>query len=190
MQDRFWPGLIVFSLVLAVGLPVAAVCSGTANETFVRVRPAGGTYDVGSTIDVEVVVEDVQNLYGADVQLTFDTTRLSVIDANPSEPGTQISPRDDLLSTDLVVREEANNTTGDIWYAVTQLNPSEPVTGTGTIFAFTLQTLSPGEAVPVAIESAKLATRSGDPITSTTQGAYYTIGAERRVFLPFVVKDA
>ena len=97
-------GLLILLLILGSSLFVASA----QNQVWVRVLPAVGSYQLGDEIPVEVLIEDVTNLYGAEVRLAFDAARLAVIDANPSQPGVQVQPRSDLLSPDLVIRNEAD----------------------------------------------------------------------------------
>ena len=175
-------GLLAFSLLLAVPL----LAAGAATDTWVRVLPPGGAYFEGDPIAVEVWIEDVVALYGADVRLAFDANRLAVLDANPSLPGVQVVPHDDLLSPDLVIRNEADNQAGTVWYAVTQISPSPPVTGTGVLFSFTFQALYAGEAL-VEISYERLSTIDGTEIPASSAGAAYLIEGPYRRFLPLVL---
>lgn len=181
MRRTTWLILGLLVLTLAAVVPLVTADPGPDAAAAVRVLPAGGTYPVGAEIDVEVWVEDVEDLYGADVQLTFDPTRLRVVGP--------VTPRDDLLSPDLVVKQEADNDLGTVWYAVTQLNPSEPASGSGALFSFTLQTLAAGDPVPVDVDDAQLANRDGEFIPAAAHGAQYAVGEGYRVFLPLAMKN-
>ncbi len=175
-------GLVVLSLLLVAPLLVA----GAATDTWVRVLPSSGTYSEGEQIAVEVWIEDVVALYGADVRLAFDAGRLAVLDADPSLPGVQVVPGYDLLSPDLVIRNEADNQAGTVWYAATQINPSPPVTGTGVLFSLTFQTLYAGEA-PVEVSYERLSTIDGTEIPASSAGAVYLVEGPYRRFLPSVL---
>jgi len=61
--------LLVAGLLLAgVFLPLlGAYAGGMTNTPLVVVKPSAGSYEVGETIAVEVWVEDVVDLYGADL---------------------------------------------------------------------------------------------------------------------------
>lgn len=176
--------LLVLSLLLVVPLPAA----GAAADTWVRVLPPGGTYTEGEPIAVEILIEDVAALYGADVRLAFDAGRLAVLDANPSLPGVQVVPSDDLLFPDLIIRNEADNEAGIVWYAATQISPRPPVTGTGVLFSCTFQALYAGEA-PVEISYARLSTIDGDDIPASTAGAIYLVEGPYRRFLPLALSS-
>jgi len=174
-------GLLVALLALGMELLGASA----AGETRVRVRPGAGSYQAGQQIAVEVFVEDVADLYGADVQLAFDATRLVVLDANPSKPGVQVQPRDDLLSPDLVLSADADNVAGTVRYVMTQLNPSQPVSGSGVLFSLTLEASAEGPAT-VAIQQLTLTDRDGIVIPATAQDAAYWVGTLLKVYLPRV----
>jgi hypothetical protein len=157
-------------VLLAMLLPCSVADAG--GPVVVSVKPVRGNYRVGELIAVEVWAENITDLYGADVRLTFDSAKLTVVDADPARPGVQVTPRADLLSPDLVVRREADNQAGTIWYAATQLNPREPASGSGALFAFTLRVLSPG-LHSVRIQYQQLSTRDAELIPADTQDARY-----------------
>lgn len=134
-------------LVLMVeGLPQAATAAAGSplGVAVVRCEPLFVTGAVTSTIQVDLYVANVANLYGADIKFGFDPSRAQVVDADPFMPGVQIQPLGGFLSPDLVVRRDANNVVGTIQYAVTQLNPSQPVTGSGSLARITFQPLMSG----------------------------------------------
>ena len=136
---------------------------------------------------VEVWVSDVQGLNAADVRLTFDPQQFEIMDADPNQAGIQVIPRNDLLSPDLVIKKEADNATGEIWYAVTQLNPSPPASGSGALFAFRLHPRKTGVG-GFNFSSFKLATREGTVISATPISVtyYVTLGDSVSMYLPLL----
>ena len=184
---RMWTwARLGFAVLFVVGM-VPLLPASAGDGAWVRVLPADGSYLDGGTIAVEVWVENVEQLYGADVRLAFDTAHLAVVDANPSAPGVQLVPRGDLMSPDFVIKNEADNQAGTIWYAATQLNPHEPVTGSGAIVAFTFQAQGVGPAV-VDVQYRKLARRDGTEIPANAAGASYQIKESFRLYVPIVVR--
>jgi hypothetical protein len=186
MRNRHRHAFAGLALLILLATPVLAVAPRA--DTWVQVLPAEATYDVGQEIDAEVWIEDVEGLYGAEIHLAFDPDHLQVLDADPVRPGTQVSPSDDLLSPDFVVRNEADNAAGTVWYAVTQLNPSPPVTGSGTLFGLTFVTTSPGDTA-VDVTDHVLSDRNAEVLPASTTGAVYHIGGVRRVFLPLIADN-
>lgn len=165
----------ILTILLAVG--VCALASRPAwayTAPSVVVYPAGGAYSTGQFIHVQVWVENVTDLYGADVQLAFDPAAFQVQDANPSAPGVQIKLRSDFLQPGFVLHREANNTTGSVWYANSQVNPALPVSGSGALFEFDLLTLKAG-SFTLDIASHLLAASGGVAIPSNPYGATYTV---------------
>lgn len=134
----------------------------------VRCDPLNASGPANQDLVIDIYVQDVIDLYGADVRLSFDTTIAQVVDADPTLPGTQIQPLATFLSPDFVIKKEANNSAGTIWYAATQLNPSPPVSGSGPLARFTLRALTAGSfALPIT--SAQLSKAGGIPIPLTIQ---------------------
>ncbi|MBC7234668.1 MAG: hypothetical protein H5T69_02415 [Chloroflexi bacterium] len=96
------------------------------------ISPTHSEVAVGMTTTVDIEISNVKNLYGATVELSFDPTLAQVVDADPGEAGVQIA-LGDLLSPDNVVTNQVDNTAGTIELDLSQIAPSPPVTGTGTL---------------------------------------------------------
>jgi hypothetical protein len=188
-QQR-WPGILaaILILILATSIPVAGK---PADDTaHLHIIPPAGSFQIGQEKDIEIWVDDVTDLYGVDIQLQFDPALFEVVDANPGLPGVQITPRNDLLSTDLVARKEADNVAGTVWYAVTQLNPSPPVSGSGALFALRLRALTPGSG-QLAFTNQQLSTRDAELIPATSSAATYTVtgAATYSLNLPLMLRN-
>jgi hypothetical protein len=170
---------------------LAATAHSAALVPQLRMLPATGTIAIGDQISVEVWIENVTNLYGVDIQLTFDPARFQVIDANPALAGVQITPRAGFLKPDLIIRRTADNSAGTIWYAVSQLNPRLPITGTGVLFEFALRATSSGTGT-LGYRQYVLSTRDGDPIPADASGANLEVLSninKYNLYLPVVHAD-
>ncbi len=119
----------------------------------------------GATVELKVVVDRVVDLFGAEAHLTFDVTRLEVVDAKPLRPGIQIGDGD-LLNPDFVVRNLADNESGLIYYAVSHMPPRRGVDGSGVLLRIIFRARASGTA-EVALRQVVLATSSGEEIPST-----------------------
>jgi hypothetical protein len=172
-------------LVLWLGSLAPHPARAGSPATTLRVLPATGTYAVGTVFEVEVLIEDVAGLYGADISLAFDPARLAVVDADAGTSGVQIRPHGDFLTPDLVLHREADNAAGSAWYVVTQLKPSEPVTGTGVLFSFQAQALTAG-MVTIEVDQYLLSDRDGGSLPAALAGAVYTVTAGYALRLPLV----
>lgn len=182
--------LLLEALLVAAGLVVdarvlphhAALASPDLPTTAVtRCEPLFVAGSVGSSVDVDLYVAHAANLYGADIKYTFDPSIVQVVDADPFMPGVQIQPLGGFLSPDLVIRRDANNATGTIQYAVTQLNPSQPVTGSGSLARVTFQPIAQGRFV-MPDNGSILAAYGGSAIPSIGLPCIVTIGNEPPCF--------
>ncbi len=107
--------------------------------------------DVGT---VEVRVEDVIQLAGAEVHLVFDATLLEVADADTETEGVQIV-HGDFLSPDFVVQNIADPSAGTIDYAIVCMPLDKAVSGSGVLARITFRALAEGETL-VDVSSAIL----------------------------------
>jgi len=159
-------------------LALLAISRGPATaaqvlDTIVRCDPSTVTGPVGLPLSVDIYVENVVDLYGADVRMAFDTSSLQVMDVDPAADGTQIAPLNTFLSPDFVVRRVADNTAGTIWYAATQVNPTEAVSGSGPLARITFLASRPGQ-ITLPITYHKLGTRVGIEIPATARNCSVT----------------
>ena len=131
--------LVLWTALEAAGAgAVASPVSAPGQGTIVRCEPASITVPVGVVMSLDLYVQDVGDLYGADVRLSFDPAVVRVVDADQNAAGVQIQPLSGFLKPDFVVRKVADNISGTIWYAATQVNPTLPVTGSGSLARVTL----------------------------------------------------
>ncbi len=103
-----------------------------------HVSPQATRLKVGDITTLDLTIAQVRELYGIEVHLRFDAEALEVVDADPSQDGIQIEPGT-LPTPDFVVQNQADNDTGTINYAVTQLPPRKPGEGAGVVARITLR---------------------------------------------------
>lgn len=158
---------ILLALTLA-GLPwgYGVAC---ANGPVVRVVPASQYLTVGGVTTVDIRIEDVANLYGADVRLSFDPAKLQVQDADPTASGIQIQagtfPHP---SQGYIVQNTADNAAGTMTYAIALLAPAAPVSGNGVLAKITFQAVGEGTS-SIAFTSATLSDAQANSIAATTE---------------------
>ena len=179
---------ILLAILFVNGRHAAA---SPAQDTIVRCDPKTIAGSLGQTVTVDIYVQNVAELYGADVRLGFDTTKVQVVDADAAATGVQIEPLDTFLSPDFVVRKVADNDAGTIWYAATQVNPSVEVTGSGPLARIILQPLQPGTfELPITYQ--KLVKRTGIQIPAIAQNCSVTfieVTSDLTTYLPMIVKQ-
>ena len=132
-----WSYAIIFLLSLLF-VPALATPTSAAGTATVRLEPAAGNVDVGQTIDVNVVVADVTNLYAVEVHLTYDPNLLEVVDANPAMAGVQVG-LGPFLAVDYTPQNQVDQGAGQIDFAYSQMAPSSPASGTGVIATITFR---------------------------------------------------
>jgi len=117
--------------ILLVGERTVSNAS-TEVTTTVTFSPNPASFTGSQTVQVQIIANDVVNLYGADVRFSFDPAILEVVDDLP-DPGINIQPVDSFLTNLWVIKNEVNNSAGTVWYAVTQLNPATSKNGSGAL---------------------------------------------------------
>ena len=163
--------------------------------TRVVIHPSQANLSVtGQTVDLDIRVEQVTDLYGGRVQLSFDPSVLQVRDADPraSAPGVQIRPGDFLDPfNQFVLVNQADNTAGTIDFAVTQLHPATARSGSGVLATVTFEALAKGSSAVHFVDVRLGDDTRPDPveIPAQTQDALVTVGGELRVYLPVVLRS-
>jgi len=172
-SDRLWVvSRWALTVAITVCLWVPLVVVGQV-QTQVRIDPPSAQVRTGGSVTLDIVVADVQDLYGLDVRLAFDPTQVEVLDADPEKEGVQIQPGD-FLYPDFMVRNQADNQAGTIWFAINQLNPHEAVSGTGAVASITFRGKAAGTS-SLSFTYHLLGTRQGEPIEAVTQDGQITV---------------
>jgi hypothetical protein len=160
-----WPLL----LLLTWGRTAAAQ-SGAA---VLRPEPAALTLAAGETQTVAIVIESAAEVYGIDVRASFDPALVEIVDANPGREGVQMTPGD-FPQPDFVALNAADNAAGALRYAVTQVNPTPPASGSGTVFTIQVRGRAAGTSL-LRIDLVEMANRSGELLAVTTSDGTITI---------------
>ncbi len=157
--------LIGISLLMLSGFTPAAA----QPQTVVKVVPQTLKLRVGERATVDLVIEQVAELFGAEIHLTFDPDVLEVVDADGTKEGVQIEPGV-LPAPDFVVQNAADNQAGTVDYALTQLKPSEPRSGDGLLARVTFRGKSAASS-QILLEQFVLADIEGTAIEALPQHA-------------------
>ncbi|MFQ5855700.1 MAG: hypothetical protein ACE5LU_08680 [Anaerolineae bacterium] len=117
-------------------------------------------------------VEDVRDLYGIDVTISFDASAVTVIDADPARPGIQIEPGP--LFAGLPYFPAMNRVTvdeetgiGTVMFAIVLLNPAEPIDGSGVVARILFESVESAIAAASSaftIENALLSDQHANPL--------------------------
>jgi hypothetical protein len=185
------------ALIVAALLQAAAAFAAPGQTAIVRPDPLVATVPVGGQVVVNIYIQDVQNLYGADIRFSYDPAVLEVQDADPAASGVQIQPLSTFLKPDYVARNKACNVVdpadpacplaGILRYAVTQINPSAPASGSGALAAITFKRLRP-DVTTLEVITHDLSDRNGVTIPSTVQDGKVDLAVMRKLYLPLIVR--
>jgi len=172
--------LVLGTIVLTLGAPDATV-QGQSQAGAVRFSPFPAQVAQGGVVTVEVWLENGANYYGLDMRLLFDTSRLQAVSG-------RVTPLWEVFDANdhFVIKNQVNNATGEIWYAVTNTNPAEPFTGTGRICSITFTGVEPGAAV-LDLYYVKGSTRDGDALFPRQMDGAIIVGPVHRLYMPAVM---
>ncbi len=143
---------------------------------------------VGQVATVNVVVENIQDFYGAQVYLHFDPAVVQVVDANLTQPGIQVTSGS-FLHPDFVQENQADNALGTIDYVITQLNPTLPVSGSGTLFSVQFRAMTIGQQTLItqrAFPPTVLAVVVGPQVTAPTPYQWQDGTITVAPFVPYI----
>lgn len=158
----------------ALTILIITVCANGAfaqSTALIKIVPNAATISVGQTIEMSVQVENIVNLYGIEMLIQFDHNLLEVVDANPNKPGIQITTGEFLRGG----LEGANTVVdGTIDYAMQQVAPNPPASGSGTLVRILFRGIGSG-TVDVRIDDLNLSDQAGQGIGSAFHGAQITI---------------
>jgi hypothetical protein len=155
-------------MALALQSPLPSDSSQPEATAQVQVSPASSTIpNMGASVDVDILVQNVANLYAYRLQISFDPSVVRVKDADPSggSPGVQIQAGEFLDVFNLyVIYNQANNSTGMIDFAVTQTYPATAKSGSGQLARITFEGLKPGSSVVDIFQARLLDNSLPDPL--------------------------
>jgi LysM repeat protein len=157
----------------APGLWSHAVFQGNALLHF---SPSPQQVPLGGTASVQLRLENVNNLYGIEAHLIFDASLVQVEDDDPEWNGVQIAPGE-IPNPEFTVQNAVDNSVGRLDYAVVQLAPRPPASGSGVVATIRFRGVRKGSG-SIRFSSAKLASPDGEEIAVTLQeGAIVVVSA-------------
>jgi hypothetical protein len=171
--------LLGFWVLLMNVLPTAA------QGARVWLDPATLELSPGNEGDLDIRVEDVTELAGAEVHLAFDPALLEVVDVDPSTDGLQIA-HGDFLSPDFVAQNIADPTTGTVDYAIACIPLDKAVSGSGVLARITFRALDGGQTL-VETRSVLLADKQKQPIAVDTEESVVVISHPGRSLAVWVL---
>lgn len=173
---RTWRAIVwLVGCIALIGLGIAP--AHAQSGTIVRCDPVFKEIAAGEVFTLDIYVENVTDLYAADVHLRFNNSHLEVVDASANEPGVQVAPLGVFLAPDYVVRNLVDAAGGTVTYAATQLytDHPNPVSGSGPLARITFRPLVE-DITTLTFTYQKLARRDGSQIAASSQSCVVNIG--------------
>ncbi len=132
----------------------------------IRVTPELTETQAGLTFTVRTRITDVEDLYGLDFLMSWNTTLLDYVSH------TLTIPVEDyyygvLHEPVLIIGDEVNETVGTYWIAAASSSPAPPFSGDGTVFKITFLAKTNGTC-RLRIFSSNLTDSNGQPILHRT----------------------
>lgn len=124
---RIW--LVVVLAILLLGTSCAP--SGPV----IKVEPSVSSIQINNTVRVPIKVENIANLTGTEVHLSFDANVLEV----------QELVDGGFIKADFTIQNTFDNAAGTIDYAVAQIDRT-PANGSGTLFEIVFRAKAPGDS--------------------------------------------
>ena len=116
----------------------------------------------GVEVEIPIDIEDVVDLYGIDIELTFDPEFWEFRDADPNRLGIQVQ-LGDFLDPGILLYYDIYPEEGRIHLVTSQVRPSEGKTGDGNIMVLYATALKTG-TTGFEVSNVEMSTRDGDDI--------------------------
>jgi hypothetical protein len=163
---------ITMLLLVCTLLSFCFVYPALAQSTLVKAEASASQPHVGDTLTVNIKISNVQNLYGVDVTLKWNTTVLNLISATP-KLGVESNPEGILHESSTypieIIDNTATQSSGEYHLLATSTGSSTPAfTGSGTIatVTFTVTTIGSTE---LALNDVEIAIKGNvDAVTPST----------------------
>lgn len=137
-----------------------------ASISSVKIDPDYREVGVGLTTAVDIHISNATNLYGAQVHVAYDPSLVQIVDTQPMT-GVQVAVGD-FPYPDYVGVNTADNVSGMLHLAVTQVKPRLPAQGDGVMGTITFMGVQSGTS-PVTITLAHLSDPDGFELPSTVR---------------------
>ena len=142
--------MLIVSFALVALFPIQAVLVQAASGTTVSSVPSTITPALGENFTVNITVTNVQNLYGVDVELSWNASVLQVLNVDlhlgveSHSDGVlhEIFPNAEID----VVENDVSSETGTYHVVATSVNPAPSFSGSGNIAVLTFTVISLGHS--------------------------------------------
>jgi len=170
---KHWLMVLTILATIAACTPAAAPSVVPASGIAVHFDAPSTPVAAGSTFTAKVQLDRVKDLAGGEVYISYNPAILEVQDADPAKSGVQVALgaflKPDFVAQNLVTAEQ-----GKINFAVIQLPPSQPVSGSGILATVTFKAKAAGSS-PLTFDLVNLADAAGTPIDHAVQNSQVVV---------------
>ena len=145
------------------------ISGDSAEGTNILVDPEQTNLGVGTTFTTKIHILNVEDLYGLDIRLQWNSSLLDYVNHTVTVP-VEGYPEGILHEPVAMFKNEVNNTMGSCWVACTSLSPAAAFDGSGVVVEITFQTITYGSC-DLTITASELADFDGNPITHSVTHA-------------------
>ena len=165
------------ALITVAVLLVAVAQAAAQTEAVVRVYPVFLQVAPDAEFDLTIQIDDVENLYGYDILLSFPPDKLEAINATNG----------DFLQEGIGGEPQIDNEEGTVWAINSQVYPTEPQSGSGCLLEITFHALGDRTDAAVVLSEVTLSDDNGFAIPCSLQHGRVHIGAYP-LYLPLVLR--
>ena len=164
--------------LISIAVWLAAVAPAAAQTgTVVRVQPAFQQVAPGATFTLTIQIDNVVNLYAFEILVSFPPDKLEVVSASHG----------DFLEGPFLGLITWDDDGGTVTAIVSQQNPTEPQTGSGTLVVINFQALGDRTDADIVLSEVTLSDHNGFEIPCSLQDGRVHIGAYP-LYLPLVLR--
>jgi hypothetical protein len=163
---------VVLSILILLSSLSTFIKPAASQQTTIKIDPSLTEYytkATGKEFTIAVKIIEVENLYGFDIKLRWNTTYLEYVSHSVRIPRNTYT--DGVLWNPILpLVDEVNATEGTYWIAYTSLAPAPTFNGSGTVFTMTFRIIyhpvepEPDANITLELYSTALAAYGGSPI--------------------------
>lgn len=135
---QWYGGLLALALLAGLAMPAHA-----QTATGLGCKVSQGQVNAGETFELVIEISQVSGLYAFQFELAYPREQVALQDSIPGQSGTNFS-LGNFLKPDFVAQNAVDEKTGKGTLAVTQVNPSQPVDGSGVLARVQVKALKAG----------------------------------------------
>jgi len=181
MKKSIW----IFCVVSAVFSMGFFNLSQNTSIPILWINPVTSMVGENQTTDLVVQLDNISNVWGIAMELSFNPSVLEVMDADQDATGVQITPGN-CPATDFLLQNDADNIAGTIQYTVTQLS-SPPCDG-GQVAIIRFKCIADDKTGNISFTTSVIGDYDGFEISHISQDADIQCLESFKVYLPAVMK--